>query len=100
MCSSVHWGVFSILGEYHEYIGGVKYIGGYHECIREGDIMNTLGDFSTLGDIMMHVGDTMSTLRDGQYIRGYHEYIGVIMSTLGFSIEIERIDQVAPPNAS
>ena len=75
MCGSVHWGVFSILGEYHEYIGGVKYIGGYHECIREGDIMNTLGMFSTLGDIMMHVGDTMSTLRDVQYIRGYHEYI-------------------------
>ena len=34
------------------------------------------GMFSTLGDIMMHVGDTMSTLRDVQYIRGYHEYIG------------------------
>ena len=76
MCGSVHRGVFSILGEYHEYIVGVKYIGGYHECIREGDIMNTLGMFSTLGDIMMHVGDTMRTLRDVQYIRGYHEYIG------------------------
>ena len=50
-------GVFSTLGESHEYIGGVKYIGGYHECIREWDIMNTLGDV--------------------QYIRGYHEYIGV-----------------------
>ena len=25
---------------------------------------------------MMDVGDTMSTLRDVQYIRGYHEYIG------------------------
>ena len=24
----------------------------------------------------MDVGDTMSTLRDVQYIRGYHEYIG------------------------
>ena len=49
-------GVFSILGEYHEYIGGVKYIGGYHECIREGDIMNTLGDV--------------------RYIRGYHDACG------------------------
>ena len=54
----------------------------------------------------MHVGDTMSTLRDVQYIRGYHEYIvgyrtlWDIMSTLGFSIEIERIYHVAPPNAS
>ena len=81
-------GVFSTLGEYHEYIGGVKYIGGYHECIGEEDIMNTLGDV--------------------QYIGGYHEYIEgcsvhqvqYIMSTLGFSIEIERIYQVAPPNAS
>ena len=27
---------------------------------------------------MMHVGDTMSTLRDVQYIRGYQEYIGVL----------------------
>ena len=25
-------------------LGGVKYIGGYHECIGEGDIINTLGD--------------------------------------------------------
>ena len=56
MCGSVHRGIFSILGEYHEYIGGVKYIRGYHECIREGDIMNTL--------------------RDAQYIRGYHDACG------------------------
>ena len=94
MCGSVHRGIFSTLREYHEYIRGVKYIRGYHECMEEGDIMNTLGD------IMMHVGDTMSTLRDVQYIRGYHEYIGDIMSTLEVSIEIERIYQVAPPNAS
>ena len=62
---SVHQGVFSTLGEYHEYIEGVKYIRGYHECIGEGDIMNTLGDVQYIGgwDIMMHVG-------------GYHEYIG------------------------
>ena len=25
---------------------------------------------------MMHLGDTMSTLGDVQYIRGYQEYIG------------------------
>ena len=62
---SVHWGcslhrgVFSTLGEYHEYIGGVKYIGGYSTMSALGrwDTMNTLGD------IMMDVG-------------GYHEYIG------------------------
>ena len=36
---------------------------------------------------MMHVGDTMSTSEDVQYIRGYHEYrmstLGDIMSTSG-----------------
>ena len=46
---SVHRWVFSTFGECHEYIGGVKYIGGYHECIREGDIMNTLGDVQYIG---------------------------------------------------
>ena len=48
----------------------------------------------------MHVGDTMSTLRDVQYIGGYHEYIVGYHEYTGFSIEIERIYQVAPPNAS
>ena len=43
---------------------------------------------------MMHVGDTMSTLRDVM------STLWDIMSTLGFSIEIVRIYQVAPPNAS
>ena len=57
-------GVFSTLGEYHEYIRGVKYIGGYHECIREGGYHEYIGGCSVhLGDIMMHVGE-------------YHEYIG------------------------
>ena len=61
---SVHWGNIMSTS------GGVKYIGGYHDCIGEGNLMNTLGD------IMSTLGDTMSTLRDVQYIRGYHEYIG------------------------
>ena len=58
-------------GGYQEYIGGVQYIWGYHDACG-----------------------------------GYHEYIEGcsvhrdIMSTLGFSIEIERIYQVALPNAS
>ena len=70
----VHYigGVFSTLGEYHEYIGGVSTLEGTMSASGRGDIMNTLGMFSTLGDIIMHVGDTMSTLRDVQYIRGYH----------------------------
>ena len=46
---SLHQEVFSTLGEDHEYIGGVKYIGGYHECIGEGDIMNTLGNIQYIG---------------------------------------------------
>ena len=101
MCGSVHRGVFSTLGEYHEYIGGVKYIGGYHECMGRGISWIHWGIswckwgipwvhwgmFSTSGDIMSTLGDIMSTLED-------------IMSTLGFSIEIERIYQVAPLNAS
>ena len=57
MCGSVHRGVFSTLGEYHEYIGGIKYIGGYHECMGRGY-------HEYIRDIMMQVGDTMSTLRD------------------------------------
>ena len=53
---SVHWGdTMSSLGDimstsegYHEYIGGVQYIGGYHGYI--GDIMSTSGDtMSTSG---------------------------------------------------
>ena len=45
---SVHWeDIMSTSGGYHEYIGG----------------------------FMMHVGDTMSTSWDVQYIRRYHEYI-------------------------
>ena len=68
MCGSVHQGVFSTLGEYHEYIRGVKYIGGYHECMGEGDIMNTLGDVQYIWGYHDACGDTMSTLRDVQYI--------------------------------
>ena len=54
---SVHRGVFSTSEGYHEYIGGVQYIGGYSVHWR-----NTM---STSGDIMIHVG-------------GYHKYIGGI----------------------
>ena len=47
-----------------------------------GDIMSTVGVFSTVGGIMMHVGDTMSTVRGVQYHGGYHplkfEYCGGI----------------------
>ena len=55
---SVHRGMFSTSGGYHEYIGGYhEYIGGYHEYIRVCSV---------------HWGDTMSTSG------GYYEYIGGI----------------------
>ena len=82
---SVHRGVFSTSGGYHEYIGGISWV-------HRGDIMY-IGGIS-----WVHLGDTMSTSGDVQYIGGYHEYIGGIswvhrgmFSTSEFSIEIERI---------
>ena len=44
-------------------------------------------------------GDIMSTSRDVQYIGGFMSTSGMF-STSGFSIEIERIYQRAPPHAS
>ena len=63
-------GVFSTSEGYHEYIWGclvhqrdtMSTSGGYHEYIR--------GCSVHWGDIMIHVGDTMSTLGDVQYIGG------------------------------
>ena len=74
---SVHRGVFSTSGGYHEYIGGITWVHrgvfstseGYHEYIRGfqyiGGIPWVHGGISWVhrGDIMIHV-------------RGYHEYIG------------------------
>ena len=40
--------------------------------------MSTSGDVQNIGDIMMHVGGTVSTSRDVQYVGGYHEHIGKI----------------------
>ena len=54
---SLHQEVFSTLGEYHEYIGGVKYIAGYHECIEEGGYHEYIGGYHDA-------------------CGGYHEYIG------------------------
>ena len=57
--------------------------------INVGDILSTVGMFSTMGDIMMHVGDIMSTMEryhplKFEYRGGYHEYRGVF-STVGYS---------------
>ena len=71
----------STVGGYLEYRGGVQYCGGYHEY-HVGVILSTVGVFSTMGDIMMHVGDIMSTVGGVQYCKGYHplkfEYRGGI----------------------
>ena len=52
------------VGRYHEYIGGVQYIRGYHEYIEgcsvywrntmttSGDIMSTTGDVQYIGEIL------------------------------------------------
>ena len=38
--------------------------------------MSTVGVFSTMGDIMINVGDILSTVEGVQYRGGYHEYRG------------------------
>ena len=71
MCSTV--------GGYLEYRGGVQYRGGYHEF--HGDYLEYRGGCSVpLGDIMMHVGDIMSTVGGVQYRGGYHP---LKLSTVG-----------------
>ena len=57
---SLHQGVFSTLGEYHEYIGGVKYIGRYHECIGEGEYHEYIGGCSVHWGYHDACGDTIS----------------------------------------
>ena len=58
---SVPWGMFSTVGDVqyrggnHEYRGGyLEYSGGYHD--KCGNILSTVGVFSTMGDIMSTVG--------------------------------------------
>ena len=86
---SVPWGVFSTVGGYHEYLGGyleyrggVQYRGGYHD--KCGGYLEYRGGCSVpwryheyrggyleyCGDIMMHVGDIMSTVEGVQYRGG------------------------------
>ena len=71
----VHRGdTMSTSGGYHEYIGDVQYIGGYHdEC---GGTMSTSGDVQYIGGIpWVHRGDIMSTSGDVQYIGGISWYM-------------------------
>ena len=53
---------------YLEYCGGVQYHGGYHEYC--GGYLEYHGMFSTVGDIMMHVKEIMSTMGGVQYRGG------------------------------
>ena len=55
------------MGGYHEYRGGVQY---------RGDILSTVGVFSTMGDIMSTLGVILSTVGDVQYRGGYHDARG------------------------
>ena len=87
----------STSGGYHEYIGGCSVHRGYI-VMHVGDTMSTLGVFSTSGGYHEYIGgDTMSTSG------GYHEYIQGcsvhrrMFSTLGFSIEIERFLPTCSP---
>ena len=83
---SVPWG-------YHEYSGGcsvhqretMSTPGVYlDEC---GDIMRTLGVFSTLGDVMSTPGYVL-------YTEGYHEYTGGLLSVhWGVFITLEGYHQ-------
>ena len=58
---SVPWRYHEYRGGYLEYRGGVQYRGGYHEYC--GGVI-----LSTMGDIMMHVGDIMSTVGGKSFV--------------------------------
>ena len=51
------------VGDILSTVGCVQFRGGYHEYCGVGDIFSTVEMFSTMGDIMVHVGE-------------YHEYHG------------------------
>ena len=73
--SWVPWGdIMSTVGDILSTMGGVQY---------RGDILSTVGVFSTVGDIMSTVGVILSAVGDVQYrggiswcTWGYHEYRG------------------------
>ena len=72
-------GVFSNVRGLHEYCGGyleyhgdTQYHGAYQDA--RGDIMSTVGVFSTMGDTILC---NLST------VGGHHDTCGDIMSTVG-----------------
>ena len=62
------------VGDIVSTVGGVQYHGGYHD--KCGDILSTMGVFSTVGDIMRTMGVILSTMEDVQYREGYHDVCG------------------------
>ena len=69
---SVHRGVFSTSGGYHEYIGGISYECGGIPRVHRGISYECGGYHEYIGGCSVHRRDTMSTSG------GYHEYIGGI----------------------
>ena len=62
-------------------MGDVQYRGGYHDA--RGDIMSTVGVFSTVGGYHEYRGGYLEYCGDVQYcgdimmhVGGYHEYCG------------------------
>ena len=68
-CGGVQYcGEYHERGGYLEYCRDVQYRGGCHD--KCGDILNTVGVFSTRG------GGILSAVGDTQYRRGYHDACG------------------------
>ena len=87
----------------HQYCTPSLIITLYNVCAVPWRLLSTVGVFSTVGDIISTMGDILSTMgvfstvrgyhdkcggyleyRGGvQYRGGYHEYHGVILSTVG-----------------
>ena len=72
----------STVGDILSIVGDVQYRGGYHD--KCGDIMSTVGVFSTVGVILSTVWDILSTVGDVQYRGGYHEYHGGVQYRWGY----------------
>ena len=65
-----------------------------------GDIMSTLGMFSTLEDIMKTLGDVQYIGEYHDACGGYHEYIGGCSVHWGFQYKLKGFCHLAPPHAS
>ena len=55
--------------------------------ITVGDILSTVGVFSTMGDMMINVGDILHTM-GCSVLWGYHEYCGGYLEYRGVFIAV------------